>query len=102
LIGFSQQSLTMNPETRSTAMTTQVAQVDAARCTGCGRCISACDLRLFSFETHQWKKRSVMHDAQLCSACGECAARCPVHAVTLVEKVVPAAAVVSGGSGHLE
>ncbi len=70
-------------------MTTQVAQVDAARCTGCGRCISACDLRLFSFETHQWKKRSVMQDEHLCSACGACAARCPVQAVTLVEIATP-------------
>jgi ferredoxin len=76
----------MNAEPSSTPSPTQVAQVNAARCTGCGRCISACELRLFAFETHQWKKRSVMHDTHLCNACGDCAAMCPVGAVTLVDK----------------
>lgn len=92
----------MNPEPSSTLTATQVARVDAARCTGCGRCISACEFRLFEFVTQQWKKRSVMHDEHLCTACGDCAARCPVDAVTLVDKTSAAAGAESGGAKHLE
>jgi ferredoxin len=67
-------------------MTSQIAQIDASRCSGCGRCISACALRLFAFETRHWKKISVMHDADLCNACGACVARCAIAAVSLVDK----------------
>ena len=92
----------MNAEPNSTLIPTQVARVEAMRCTGCGRCIAACEFRLFAFETHQWKKRSVMHDEYLCTACGDCAARCPVGAVTLVDKTSAAAGAESGGAKHLE
>lgn len=64
-------------------MTHPIAHIDPARCTGCGRCISACALRLIAFETKDWKKRSVMQDAERCTGCGDCAARCPVGAIKL-------------------
>ncbi len=58
----------------------ELAHVDAARCSGCGRCVAACALRLFAFETHNWKKTSVMQDAERCSGCGDCVAKCPIDA----------------------
>lgn len=64
-------------------MVDTIVRIDAARCSGCGRCISACDLRLFAFETHDWKKRSVLHDPQRCTGCGECGARCATGAIVM-------------------
>ncbi|MDI1244838.1 MAG: 4Fe-4S binding protein [Rhodoferax sp.] len=66
-------------------MAAPVAHIDPARCTGCGRCISACALRLIAFETKDWKKRSVLQDAARCTGCGDCAAICPVGAIGLAE-----------------
>ncbi|WP_296492490.1 4Fe-4S binding protein [Rhodoferax sp.] len=66
-------------------MAVEIAQVDPARCSGCGRCISACELRLLAFETKAWKKRTVLQDGDRCSGCGECAARCPVAAISMVD-----------------
>jgi ferredoxin len=62
-----------------------IAHIDPARCTGCGRCISACALRLIAFETKAWKKRSVLQDLDRCTGCGECASRCPVGAISLAD-----------------
>ena len=64
-------------------MAGDIAFIDPARCTGCGRCISACALRLIAFETKDWKKRSVVQDPARCTGCGDCAARCPVDAIRL-------------------
>ena len=67
-------------------MTTRIARIDAARCSGCGRCISACAFRLFAFETHAWKKTAVMHDADQCNVCGQCAALCVIGALSMAKK----------------
>jgi len=69
-------------------MAAQVAQIDATRCSGCGRCISACALQLFAFQTQNWKKISVMQNVDQCSGCGECVARCAIGAVKLHQKPV--------------
>ncbi|MBP9905141.1 MAG: 4Fe-4S binding protein [Rhodoferax sp.] len=61
-----------------------VAQVNTERCTGCGRCISVCPLALFVFETHDWKKRSVLREPSRCTGCDRCVAKCPVNALSLV------------------
>lgn len=66
-------------------MISEIAHIDPARCTGCGRCISACALRLIAFETKDWKKRSVLQDAERCTGCGDCAARCPVGAISMAD-----------------
>ncbi|MCF8161123.1 MAG: 4Fe-4S binding protein [Polaromonas sp.] len=66
-------------------MTHPIAQIDPARCTGCGRCIAACALRLIAFETKDWKKRSVVQNPGHCTGCGDCASRCPVNAISLAE-----------------
>ncbi len=58
------------------------AKIDQARCSGCGRCISACKSRLIAFETRDWKKTAVLHDIERCDNCGECASRCVVEAIS--------------------
>lgn len=57
--------------------------IDPQRCTGCGRCVAACELHLLSLETLHWKKSSVLHDAQRCTGCSLCALHCPFDAITL-------------------
>lgn len=69
-------------------MTAEIAQMDQTRCSGCGRCISACEFRLFSFETRAWKKTAVLHDIDRCNGCGECASRFVIGALIMVEKSI--------------
>jgi NAD-dependent dihydropyrimidine dehydrogenase PreA subunit len=66
-------------------MAAQIARIDPARCTGCGRCISACALRLIAFDTRDGKKRAVLQAPARCTGCGDCAARCPVDAISLAD-----------------
>jgi len=61
-----------------------IARIETSRCSGCGRCISACDLRLFAFETRHWKKRAVLSDPSSCTGCGQCEARCSTAAISMV------------------
>ncbi len=63
--------------------------VDTGRCTGCGRCVGACDLQLLSLEPRAWQKFATLHSPHACTGCGLCAVICPFDAITLVR---PAAA----------
>lgn len=58
--------------------------IDAARCTGCGRCIAACQLPLIAFETTAWRKTAVLQAPDQCSGCARCGLRCPVQAIAMV------------------
>lgn len=62
----------------------RLAQADPGRCTGCGRCVPACELRLLSLEVLHWKKRAVLHGAEHCTGCRLCERRCPFGAITMV------------------
>ena len=66
----------------------QVPIIDAARCSGCGRCIAACHLNLFAFELQGWRKVSVLHNSDRCSACGKCEPRCPIGAIRMDARAV--------------
>jgi len=66
-------------------MAAEIAHIDPARCTGCGRCLAACDLRLLAFETKDRKKRTVLREIDRCSGCGDCAARCPTGAISMAD-----------------
>lgn len=68
-------------------MATRIPIVDAARCSGCGRCIAACHLRLFAFERHGWRKVSVLQEGDRCSGCNKCAGACPIDAISMNERV---------------
>jgi NAD-dependent dihydropyrimidine dehydrogenase PreA subunit len=58
--------------------------VDPARCTGCGRCVAACEPRVLSLApTPDWRKSAVLHQPDGCTGCSLCAARCPFGAITM-------------------
>ena len=65
------------------AKISQIAFVDTARCSGCGRCIAACPLPLFSFETQAWRKTVVLQEIHRCTGCARCEIRCPVGAISM-------------------
>lgn len=56
-------------------------EVDAARCTGCGRCVAACPERLFTLEVSGFRKHALLGAPTRCNRCLECLAACPVGAL---------------------
>lgn len=72
-----------DPPQPAGAPPTRRPAIDAARCTGCGRCVAACAPHLISLEVLRWDKRAVLHDAPRCTGCAECAVRCPFRAITM-------------------
>ncbi len=50
------------------------------RCSGCGRCVAACPLKLISLESSGYRKQAVISDIHRCSSCGLCMEACPVGA----------------------
>lgn len=48
------------------------------RCSGCGRCISACPQRLYVFETINNRKYAVNKNPADCNRCGRCIIACPL------------------------
>ena len=70
-----------------------VPEIDTARCSGCGRCIAACSLRLFGFEQQGRRKIAVLPEPDRCTGCGKCAVECAVGAITLeFDSVLPSGA----------
>jgi ferredoxin len=68
--------------------------IDERRCTGCGRCVGACDAQLLSLERQGWEKSAVLHGAERCTGCTRCAVVCPFRAITMHSRsvVLPGAA----------
>jgi NAD-dependent dihydropyrimidine dehydrogenase PreA subunit len=66
-----------------------LATVDAARCSGCGRCVSACPLDLVGLETEhpqgRGRKRATV-DTERCLGCGVCARVCPLGAMAMTAR----------------
>jgi ferredoxin len=58
-------------------MLTMAAKIDSGKCTGCGKCISACPMEVI--EIHDGK--AVISDG--CVECGVCVSVCPNGAITL-------------------
>ena len=56
-------------------------EVLKARCTGCGRCVSACRFRLFTLEVAGFRKHALLVDPGRCNGCRACLAVCPVGAL---------------------
>lgn len=66
-----------------------VAQLDADRCTGCARCVSACPFGALSRESG----RGVAFDIKSCWGCGICRRACASNALSLTDRRnVPAVA----------
>ena len=63
----------------------RLPEVDRDRCTGCGRCVAACDLHLLSLETVRWEKFATLNGPGQCTGCSLCAVRCPFDAITMTK-----------------
>ena len=62
----------------------RLPEIDADRCTGCGRCVAACAPRVLSLETRpDWRKSAALHDRGGCTGCSLCAHRCPFEAIAM-------------------
>jgi ferredoxin len=61
----------------------RLPEIDTQRCTGCGRCVAACELHLLSLEAVRWERFARLHDAERCTGCSLCAVKCPFDAITL-------------------
>jgi heterodisulfide reductase subunit A2 len=59
----------------------QVAIVDAARCDGCGECVTACPFDAIELHANGSSHASVV--AAGCKGCGACAPACPTGAIDL-------------------
>jgi len=60
-----------------------VAQVDPAKCTGCGTCAGRCQFGALTFAESIGRP---FIDAWKCFGCGLCATSCPEGAITLVDR----------------
>lgn len=66
-----------------------LAQIDPARCTGCGWCVAVCAPHVLSLQTQGLVKRCTLHDPAGCTGCALCAVRCPFGAIDMV-RITPA------------
>lgn len=57
--------------------------VDAARCTGCGRCVAACKEKLLTLDLCGTRKAAAFRNADRCNICGKCVSECLVGAITV-------------------
>jgi len=73
-------------------------EIDTTRCTGCGWCVSACDLHLLSLERQGWYKFSTLHDSDRCTGCGECESTCPFNVIAMRETAAPCGGTVCGAA----
>ena len=85
-----------HPETRIYMETARsgpflaVPHVDVTRCTGCGRCVAACPVRLVTLDLHGYRKTACIMAAERCTWCGACVESCPVGALaTTAPEYVP-------------
>ena len=65
--------------------------LDAARCTGCGRCVEVCPHAVFVVD----ERRAAVADRDACMECGACQRNCAAGAIAVQAGVGCAAALTS-------
>jgi Fe-S-cluster-containing hydrogenase component 2 len=58
-----------------------VPTVNAALCSGCGRCVAACPEKIITLETIRFHKNAVIWNPEKCNSCGRCVTACPIAAL---------------------
>ena len=76
------------PTARSTLRRRPLPEI-TDRCTGCGRCIAACEPRVLWLAARGWEKSAALHDAGGCTGCSKCAAVCPFNAIRMYRPPPP-------------
>lgn len=51
---------------------------DTKRCSGCGRCVTACQTRLYTLEPIGYRKISINSAPEKCTGCSRCIQECPL------------------------
>jgi ferredoxin len=59
-------------------------QIDASRCSGCGRCVAACPEKIISLEVDGYRKHAEIVNIERCTSCGRCLLNCPVEAIDCI------------------
>jgi ferredoxin len=73
----------------------RLPDINTHRCTGCGRCVAACELHLLSLEAARWEKFAVLHEPDRCTSCSVCVVTCPFRAITMRKQSATAAPTVA-------
>lgn len=58
-----------------------VPLIDVGRCSGCGRCVAVCPLRIITLKTSGYRKHAVITATERCTACGRCFLACPINVI---------------------
>lgn len=74
----------METDGSGVVVTPTVPEVDVARCSGCGRCVAACPVKIITLETFGFRKHAVIFCKERCTRCDRCVQSCPVGALSLV------------------
>ena len=75
-------------ETAGSGIIGTVPIVDTARCSGCGRCVAACNLRIITLDTIGRRKFAVIISPEKCNYCGACIPACPVDAFESSHRII--------------
>jgi len=69
---------------------TLIADIDTAKCTGCGKCVEACPINAIRLipdtGSESGKKKKARIDTSICLGCGVCALSCRKSALTLLTR----------------